>query len=107
MPGEGHSLWSVAARRLFLMSLFRQDGPAVPLEASRRPQEPWSRAWLEAFQRVAALLVPLASLASQSINEASVGNVWQLIALGFASDTLENILAGRPESPAAKQLTTG
>ena len=65
---------------------------------SRRPQEQWARGWLEVFQLVAALLVPLATLASQTVNEASVGNWWQLIAIGFASDTIKSILVGRQES---------
>ena len=81
---------------------FRKDEPPVPVEASGRPQERWSRASLEAFQLVAALLVPLATLASQSINEASIGNWWQLVAIGFASDTIKSILVGRPESSAGK-----
>ena len=65
---------------------------------SRRPQEQWARAWLELFQLTAALLVPLATLASQTVNEASVANWWQLIAIGFASDTIKSILVGRQEA---------
>jgi hypothetical protein len=83
-------------------SWFRKVDPPVPVQSGRQPQEKWSRAWREAIQLLTALLVPVATLASQSISEASIGNWWQLVAIGFASDTIKTILIGRPESATGK-----
>jgi hypothetical protein len=80
-------------------SWFRKVDPPVPVQSGRQPQEKCSRAWREAIQLLAALLVPVAS---QSISEASIGNWWQLVAIGFASDTIKTILIGRPESATGK-----
>ncbi len=68
------------------------------VQVSRRSRERWARAWLETIQLTASLLVPLATLASQTLNGGSVGDWWQLVAIGFASDTIKNILVGRQES---------
>jgi hypothetical protein len=50
------------------------------------------------FQLSAALLVPLATLATTTIG-GGAGNWWELIAIGFGSDTIKSILVGRQESP--------
>jgi hypothetical protein len=65
---------------------------------SRRSNEKWARAWLEMFQLSAALLIPLATLSSTTINGGSVGHWWELVAIGFGSDTIKSILVGRQES---------
>lgn len=67
---------------------------AEPVTASRRPQEKWARAWLETVQVAATLLVPLATLASTTLDGSGGANWWELIAIGFASDTIKNALVG-------------
>lgn len=62
--------------------------------ASRRPKEKWARFWLETVQVGATLLVPLATLASTTLNGGGGANWWELIAIGFASDTIKNVLVG-------------
>jgi hypothetical protein len=65
------------------------------IRQSRRNKEKWARTWLEASQLAAALLVPLAALASTTLNGGSVGQWWELVVLGFGSDTIKNILVSR------------
>ena len=67
---------------------------AEPVIASRRPKEKWARAWLETVQVAATLLVPLATLASTTLDGSGGANWWELIAIGFASDTIKNALVG-------------
>jgi hypothetical protein len=71
----------------------------LAVEPSSRNQERMARLWLEVIQVGAALLVPLATMASQTTADAVTGNWWQLVAIGFASDTVKNILVGRQETP--------
>jgi hypothetical protein len=68
------------------------------VQRSQQPEEKWGRAWLELVQLAAALLVPLATLASTTINGGSTGHWWEIIAIGFGSDTIKSILVGRQES---------
>lgn len=68
---------------------------------SRRSKEAWAHAWLEAFQLSAALLIPLATLASTTLGGNGGAHWWEVIAIGFASDTVKSILVGRPEPPPA------
>jgi hypothetical protein len=68
------------------------------VEQSSRYKEKWSRGRLELFQLSAALLVPLATLASTTISGGSSGHWWELIAIGFGADTIKSILVGRQES---------
>ncbi|HEX7285491.1 MAG TPA: hypothetical protein VF532_04875, partial [Candidatus Angelobacter sp.] len=71
----------------------------------RRGKENWQRFGMELTQLSAALLVPLATLASTTINGGTSGHWWELVAIGFASDTIKNILVGKDDtqttSPAA------
>jgi hypothetical protein len=68
----------------------------------RRGSEKWQRFWVEVTQLGAALLVPLATLATTTVNGGSSGtHWWQLFAIGFGSDTIKNILVGKNESPSA------
>jgi hypothetical protein len=69
-----------------------------PVEQSSRYKEEWSRGRLELFQLSAALLVPLATLASTTISGSGSGHWWELIAIGFGADTIKSILVGRQES---------
>lgn len=69
-----------------------------PVRVSRRPQEQWARFWLEAFQLFAALLIPLATLASTTISGGSASHWWGLVAIGFGSDTIKSVLVGQKES---------
>jgi hypothetical protein len=65
----------------------------------RRGREKWQRFWVEVTQLAAALLVPLATLAWTSISGGSGGtHWWGLLAIGFGSDTIKNILVGKNES---------
>ena len=64
------------------------------VRVSRRPQEQWARSWLEVFQLSAALLIPLATLASTTISGATTGHWWEIIAIGFGADTIKSILVG-------------
>jgi hypothetical protein len=75
-----------------------------PVDRSRRSREGWQRFWIEALQLGAALLAPLATLASQTVHDASATNWWQLVVIGFASDTIKGILVGQPAAsrPGAK-----
>ena len=72
-------------------------------ERTERPRpgpcgpEAWSRVGLEFIQLVAALLVPLVALAASTLRGGSTGQWWELVALGFGSDTIKNILVGRDE----------
>ncbi len=68
-----------------------------------RTQEKLGRFWLEMFQLIAALLVPLAALGYTTVGSGNDSSMWSLIAIGFGSDTIRNILVGREESsvPAA------
>lgn len=67
---------------------------AEPVISSRRPKEKWARAWLETVQVGATLLVPLATLATTTLGGSGGANWWELIAIGFASDTIKNALVG-------------
>ena len=60
----------------------------------------WSPLLLEAVQLGATVLVPLATLAVTTANGEAVGHWWQLIGIGFGADTIKNIIAGPPNSPA-------
>ncbi|KQU75582.1 hypothetical protein ASE08_07520 [Rhizobacter sp. Root16D2] len=72
-----------------------------PVYRSRRSREGSQRFWIEMLQIGAALLVPLATLASQTVSEGSTGGSWwQLVVIGFASDTIKSILVGRQDPPA-------
>jgi hypothetical protein len=78
----------------------------VLLTTSSTWREKWSRFWLETFQLLATLLVPLAALASATLNGGSTGHWWALVALGFGSDTIKNILVGRDEPASPPAATT-
>jgi hypothetical protein len=72
--------------------------PSKPVVQSRRSKEKWRLVWLEFFQLSAALLVPLATLASTTISGDGSGHWWEVIAIGFGTDTIKSILVGRQES---------
>lgn len=69
----------------------------------RRGREKWQRFSLEITQLVAALLVPLATLASTTVTGGSGTHLWELFAIGFGSDTIKNILVGKNEPQSASQ----
>ena len=75
----------------------------VFLRTSSAWRENWLRFRLETVQLLATLLVPLVALASTTLNGGSTGHWWALVAIGFGSDTIKNILVGRdePASPPA------
>lgn len=67
-------------------------------QASTR-NDKWERVWQvfpEALQILAALLVPIAALAVSQANEGTTGRWWELVGIGFGSETIRNILTGAP-----------
>lgn len=58
-----------------------------------------SRTGLEAALLIAALLVPLATLALTTAGGGTSGRWWDLVAIGFGWDTIKNILVGRQDQP--------
>ena len=92
------------------------DGSAiVNLEANRGAEFPsikvmpapnWTfreksaRTILEMAQLAAALLIPLAALASSTVNGGGEGRWWTLVGLGFGTDTIKNIITGKDDTPA-------
>lgn len=67
-----------------------------------RGNENWQRFLLEVTQVGAALLVPLATLASNTVSGGTASHWWEIVALGFASDTIKNIIVGKESTPPAK-----
>jgi hypothetical protein len=72
-----------------------------PRPASRG-NENWQRFLLEITQVGAALLVPLATLASNTVGGGNASHWWEIAALGFGSDTIKNIIVGKESTPPAK-----
>jgi hypothetical protein len=64
-----------------------------------RGNENWQRFLLEVTQVGAALLVPLATLASNTVTGGTASHWWGIVALGFASDTIKNIIVGKDSTP--------
>jgi hypothetical protein len=79
--------------------LLGKDNPWAELTVDPRPDargnENWQRFGLEVTQVGAALLVPLATLASNTVTGGSASHWWEIAALGFGSDTIKNIIVGR------------
>jgi hypothetical protein len=67
-----------------------------------RGNENWQRFFLEVTQVGAALLVPLATLASNTVSGGNASHWWEIAALGFGSDTIKNIIVGKDSTPPAK-----
>jgi hypothetical protein len=63
--------------------------------------EKFQRVLPEALQLAAALLVPLAALAVTQTGQANSGPWWDLIGIGFGSETIRDILTGTPEQSGA------
>jgi hypothetical protein len=55
----------------------------------------------QALQLLAALIVPLAALALSTTTGAASGQWWELVGLGFGSETIRSILTGQPAQPAS------
>lgn len=70
-------------------------GMVVHPRPDKRGNENWQRFILEVTQVGAALLVPLATLASNTINGGTTSFWWEIVALGFGSDTIKNIIVGK------------
>jgi hypothetical protein len=67
-----------------------------------RGNENWQRFLLEVTQVGAALLVPLATLASNTVSGGTASHWWEIVALGFASDTIKNIIVGKDSTSPTK-----
>jgi hypothetical protein len=93
------------------VKFFKSNGDPLELKAGEnfpvlkahpkvrgRGKENWQRFGMELTQLSAALLVPLATLASTTINGGTSGHWWELVAIGFASDTIKNILVGKEDT---------
>jgi hypothetical protein len=57
----------------------------------------WDRYFPEALQLGAALLVPLATLAVTQADQGISGRGWELLGVGFGSETIRGILTGKPQ----------
>ena len=67
-----------------------------PQEATRQKRD--RRVWRhfpQVVQLLAALLVPLAALAASTAGDADTGRWWDLMSLGFGSETIRSILTGQ------------
>jgi len=69
-----------------------------------RGREKYARTILEITQLAAALLIPLAAIASNTLTGGGEGRWWTLATLGFGTDTIKNIILGKDDTapPAAK-----
>jgi hypothetical protein len=77
----------------------------MPQEHARRRMDKNEKRWNylpEALQLFAALLVPLAALTLTTTTDSATGRWWDLIGVGFGSETIRSILTGR-QSPAPSQ----
>jgi hypothetical protein len=62
-------------------------------------REKWFRFWFQTVQMLAALLVPLATLAVTTAGEPSTGRWWDIVGIGFGSEAIRNILTGEQTPP--------
>jgi hypothetical protein len=67
------------------------------LRPSRRSKQTRARLLVESIELIAALLVPLAALTSTTFAGNSAAHWWELVAIGFGSDTIKSILVARHE----------
>jgi hypothetical protein len=67
-----------------------------------RVAERFERVFPEALQLGAALLVPLATLAVTQAGQGTSGSWWELLGVGFGSETIRAILTGKPEQSGAQ-----
>jgi hypothetical protein len=63
--------------------------------------ERFERVFPEALQLGAALLVPLAALAVTQADQGSSGHWWEVLGVGFGSETIRGILTGKSEQSGA------
>jgi hypothetical protein len=88
----------------------RGEFPSITIKSTPnwRGREKYARTILEIAQLAAALLVPLAALASSTVTGGGEGRWWAVAGLGFGTDTIKNIILGNdattppPPSPPAK-----
>jgi hypothetical protein len=78
----------------------------VPLPKRARDPRGWSVKRLELIfpeflQLFASLLVPLATLAVTQANQGTSGSWWELLGVGFGSETVRAILTGKPDQTTA------
>jgi hypothetical protein len=78
-------------------------------QLGRHRKDKWER-WVwrpapQALQLFAALLVPLAALAVTTAGEGASGRWWDLVGLGFGSETIRNILSGQNTSATSQNQT--
>jgi hypothetical protein len=82
------------------------DFPSISVVSTPtwRGKEKYGRTILEIAQLAAALLIPLAALASSTVNGGGEGRWWAVAALGFGTDTIKNIILGKDDTatPATK-----
>jgi hypothetical protein len=82
---------------------------ATVRQLGRHRKDKWER-WVwrpapQALQLFAALLVPLAALAVTTAGEGASGRWWDLVGLGFGSETIRNILSGQNTSATSQNQT--
>ena len=77
----------------------------IPLKTESRRTAYWEqtkRVAFESIELIAALLVPLCALAISTADKGSSSQWWQLLGLGFGSDTIRNVLSASSNSKPAK-----
>jgi hypothetical protein len=68
--------------------------PTESTSNRRESHEKWLRFGFQTVQMLAVLLVPLATLAITTTGDASSGQWWDLVGIGFGSEAIRNILTG-------------
>jgi len=78
------------------------DFPSITVTptVSLRGKEKYARTVLELAQLAAALLIPLAALATSTVNGGGDARWWTLAGLGFGTDTIKNIILGKDDTAA-------
>ena len=79
-----------------------KDFPELTLTPApnTRGKDKRARLLLEVAQLFAALLVPMTTLAFNTLSGGTEGQWWSLVALGFGTDTIKSILVGKDDAPA-------
>lgn len=65
----------------------------------KESREKWLRLGFQTLQMLAALLVPLATLAITTAGDGTSGRWWDLVGIGFGSEAIRNILTGDQSPP--------
>jgi hypothetical protein len=73
--------------------------PSERSNNGKESHEKWLRFGFQTVQMLAALLVPLATLAITTAGDATTGRWWDLVGIGFGSEAIRNILTSEQSTP--------